>query len=184
MYLCAGDCQQLNKVCDALINFKVTREELLRQAEVEVDSTTEGDTPVKKPRLESKVIKPAKAKPSEKKKLAFSKVEAAKSRAKEIFSQMAPPVESDLDSCSEEESDLEMVKQMREQQKLIATLKQQLQEKCKCMCVLIHWSSTGCAAVSLICWALWPCGRQICWALWPCGRQSDMLGFVAVRPSV
>ena len=52
-----------------------------------------------------------------------------------------------------------------------------------------------CAAVSLICWALWPCGCQsdtlgfvscaavnlICWALWPCGCQSDMLGFVAVR---
>ena len=24
----------------------------------------------------------------------------------------------------------------------------------------------------------------ICWALWPCGCQSDMLGFVAVRLSV
>ena len=53
-------------------------------------------------------------------------------------------------------------------------------------------------AVSLICWALWPCGCQsdmlgfgghvavslICWALWPYGCQSDMLGFVAVWLSV
>ena len=69
-------------MCDALINFEVTR---LGQADAEVDSTTEGDTPVKKPRLESKAIK---AKLSEKKKLVFSKVEAAKSRAKETFSQM------------------------------------------------------------------------------------------------
>ena len=56
----------------------------------------------------------------------------------------------------------------------------------------------GRMAVSLICWALWPCGCQsdmlgfgghvavslICWALWPYGCQSDMLGFVAVRLSV
>ena len=122
-------------MCDALLHFEITREELLRQADAEVDSTTEGDSPVKKPRLESKVVKPAKTKLSEKKKLLFFKVEAAKSRAKEIFSQMGSPVESDLVSSSDEESDLGMVKQVREQQKLIETLKQQLQEKCKCVCV-------------------------------------------------
>ena len=46
----------------------------------------------------------------------------------------------------------------------------------------------GRSVVSLICWALWPVGRQsdmfgfvAGWALWPVGRQSDMFGFVAGR---
>ena len=120
-------------MCDSLINFEITREELLRQADTEVDSTTEEvDSPVKKPRLENKVKKMASISKSktDKKKLAFSKAEAAKSRAKEIFSEMAPTCSSDLDSSSEDE---EMMKQVRDQQKLIEILKKQLQEKCKCV---------------------------------------------------
>ena len=51
-----GDCRQLNKVCDSLINFETTREELLREADAEVDSTTEEiGSPVKKPKLDEKV---------------------------------------------------------------------------------------------------------------------------------
>ena len=40
-------------------------------------------------------------------------------------------------------------------------------------------------AVSLICWALWPCGCQSDMlgfvAVWLYGCQSDLLGFVAVH---
>ena len=63
--------------------------------------------------------------------------------------------------------------------------------------IVIYVGLCGRMAVSLICWALWPCDRQsdvglcgraavslICWALWLYSRQSDMLGFVAVWPSV
>ena len=55
-------------------------------------------------------------------------------------------------------------------------------------------------AVSLICWALWPCGYQsdtcmlgfvdcaavslICWALWPCGCQSDIYVGLCGRAAV
>ena len=41
-------------ICDSLINFGVTREELLRQDESEIDSTTE-DSPIKKkPKMSKK----------------------------------------------------------------------------------------------------------------------------------
>lgn len=125
-----GDCRQFNKVCDSLINFETTREELLREADAEVDSTTEGiDSPVKKPKLDKKVnpASTSNAKSSGKKKQAVSKVEAAKSRAKEIFSQMAPTCSSDLESNSEDE----MMKQVKDQQETIESLRKQLQMKCK-----------------------------------------------------
>ena len=126
-----GDSRQLNKVCDSLINFETTREELLREADAEVDSTTEEiDSPVKKPKLDKKVNNPAStsnAKSSGKKKQAVSKVEAAKSRAKEIFSQMAPTCSSDLESNSEDE----IMKQVKDQQETIEFLRKQLQMKCK-----------------------------------------------------
>ncbi|CAI8012313.1 hypothetical protein GBAR_LOCUS7913 [Geodia barretti] len=42
----------------------------------------------------------------------------------------------------------------------------------------------GCVCPSLSVWYFGLAVSLICWALWPCGCQSDMLGFVAVRLSV
>jgi len=133
----ADDLRELNKVCDSLVGLEITREELLEQHEAEVDSTTEDiDSPVKKPKLtpksEKKTTTSRKPKASniqEKKKLALSKVEAAKSRAKEIFREM--PSDSDLDDDSEHEGQGEMEKQVKEQEKVIEMLRRQLQEKSK-----------------------------------------------------
>ena len=74
------DCQSLNKWCDQLINFEVTREELLSH-ELEVDSTTENKSaPLKKKR---KVLVEPEA--GTKKNTQLVGAMAVKSRASEIF---------------------------------------------------------------------------------------------------
>ena len=78
---------------DSLISFEITREDLLREAETEVDSTSEETySPIKKPKKLKTIAagsqKTKRAHIQEKKKVALSKVEAAKIRAKEIFNQI------------------------------------------------------------------------------------------------
>lgn len=134
----ADDRRDLNKVCDSLISFEVTREDLLRQAETEVDSTTEETySPMKKPKKVKTIAcsqKTKKALVQEKKKVALSKVEAAKIRAKEIFNQMTPDIESD----SEDDNiiDTKIEQKFREQEQKIENLTKQLQEKCELMCLI------------------------------------------------
>ena len=84
--LLIGNRQELNKMCDKLINFEITRDDLIKADESEVDSTVEG-TPVKKLKLDttSSVQQKPKLKKSEKKLQAEVKAKAAKLKAKEIF---------------------------------------------------------------------------------------------------
>ena len=114
------DARGLNKLCDSLANFEITRDDLLKQDEKEMDSTTkEMYSPAKKTKLQQ-MATTSKATQQKKKKLDMVKVEAAKSRAKEIFNQMAPiSVESAVECSSDEESASEMEKTVQDQQKLI-----------------------------------------------------------------
>ena len=41
VYYFTDDTRELNKICDSLINFEITRDDLLKQDEKEVDLTTE-----------------------------------------------------------------------------------------------------------------------------------------------
>lgn len=135
----ADDCQQLNKTCSSLINFEVTRDDLLKQGESEVDSTTEDTySPIKKkakldrPKIKTKKTrKPAGSKSATqvKKVEAQAKLEAAKMRAREIFKAKHRLVPL-LDSDSEEEQ-MGIHKQLQEQQQLIERLRKQLQERGK-----------------------------------------------------
>lgn len=62
----------------------------------------------------------------------MAKVEAAKSRAKDIFNQMSPvSVEPDLRCESDDESDLDKGRQFQEQQRVIDMQRKQLQDKCE-----------------------------------------------------
>ena len=112
-YLCSisGNRQLLMKDCDDLVNWIITREDLLDQGTNEVDSTTDTESsPVKRPKLMPKVkgdthkaAKGPKAKTA-KAKAANARIEAAKDRAMAIF---AAKGESDMgigDSFSEEDS--------------------------------------------------------------------------------
>ena len=131
----ADDRQQLNKTCTSLINFEVTRDDLLKLGESEVDSTTEDTySPIKKkakldrPKIkDKKPKKPAGSKSAAKKVEAQAKIEAAKMRAREIFKAKRRLVPlSDSDS---EEEQMGIHKQLQEQQQLIERLRKQLQER-------------------------------------------------------
>lgn len=88
----------------------ISREDLLKESEYDVDSTTE-DSPVKKP-------KPAHAKKADTKSQKKAKIVAAKKRAKEIFATSSYPISSDSDSGAESE-----VKELKRE---LAQLKRQL----------------------------------------------------------
>ena len=116
--------QQLNRTCESLINFEVTREEVLAQSEVQVDSTTDDKpNPVKKPKLsaEGVLCSTKKSKMIEKKQLTLTRAETAKMRAREIF--RASPSESGND----DKSDSELLKQLCGKEELINNLQKQLQ---------------------------------------------------------
>ena len=73
----------MNKICDSLINFEITRDDLLKQDEKEVDLTTEEMySPAKKTKLEQMgTSNNYKAKKQKKKKLVMAKVEEEKRQA-------------------------------------------------------------------------------------------------------
>ena len=109
----------------------MTRDELLKETESEVDSTTEECSPIKKKaKLDRPKTKPKKPAGSKvKKDEALAKLEAAKMRAREIFTAKRRLVPlSDSDS---EEEQTGIHKQLQEQQQLIEKLKKQLQERGK-----------------------------------------------------
>lgn len=125
------DRQSLNKWCDQLINFEVTREELLESHELEVDSTTENKSaPLKKKR---KVLVEPEA--GTKKNTQLVGAMAAKSRASEIFKAMSPASNNDekIGTPSDKDSAdvLSMKEQLQQQQQLIFQLQKELSEKCK-----------------------------------------------------
>ena len=88
-----GNRSSLSKLCDDIINFKTTREDILED-EREVSTTdTEFSPVIKRPKISKK---PALSKAKKLKKV-DPKLEAAAKRAKEIFSKIRPPVSSEED---------------------------------------------------------------------------------------
>lgn len=82
----------LPKECDKLVNIEVTREDLLNEAEMEVDSTTE-ESPVKKRKVDTKRSQMQKK----------ARIDAAKMRAKEIFATSTYKIRRDSDSEPEDD---------------------------------------------------------------------------------
>jgi len=82
----------LLKECDKLVNMEVTREDLLNEAEMEVDSTTE-ESPVKKRKVDTKKSQMQKR----------ARIDAAKMRAKEIFATSTYKTPRDSDSEPEDD---------------------------------------------------------------------------------
>ena len=98
-----GNRSSLSKLCDDLVNYKITREDIIEEDEREVSTTETEYSPVcKKPRV-TKLTKAKKGK-----KVAprvDPKIEAAAKRAKEIFSkiQSRSPVPSSSDDDEDDE---------------------------------------------------------------------------------
>ncbi len=82
VFLCTDERQELTKAMESLVAFEVTREDLLKEDEHCIDSTTdiEDTPPKKKPRMESKETKKSAAVSKKQ-----SIVAAAQHRAKDIF---------------------------------------------------------------------------------------------------
>ena len=107
-------------MCDKLINFEITRDDLIKADESEVDSTVE-DTPVKKLKLDTtSVQQKPKLKKSEKKLQAEVKAKAAKLKAKEIFEAK--------DLLDVESESTAMKEQIRQQQDLIRKLQKEIDQ--------------------------------------------------------
>lgn len=75
-----------------MVNMEVTREDLLNEAEMEVDSTTE-ESPVKKRKVDTKKSQMQKR----------ARIDAAKMRAKEIFATSTYKIPRDSDSEPEDD---------------------------------------------------------------------------------
>ena len=89
-----GNRSSLSKLCDDIINFKTTREDILEHDEREVSTTdTEFSPVIKRPRISKKPALPK----AKKMKKVDPKLEAAAKRAKEIFSKVQPSVSSEED---------------------------------------------------------------------------------------
>ena len=108
MFVYIDDRQQLNKICDQLLNLEISKEDLLKMNECEIDSTT-NEKISKKPKLDQ----------GSKKSKNVAKAEASRIRAEEIFK-----TKSDI------ECDV-LKEQLYKQQQLIEKLQKHLQEKSK-----------------------------------------------------
>lgn len=113
-----------------MVNFEISREDVLKQNEGEVDSTTPECTPTKKPnssipKNEAKLRK------------GFTKFEARKEKAKEIFK-----ARNEIQDVHVQPEDTSSLKQQLEDHKLlIDQLKQQLQEQSSIFIFKVSYSS-------------------------------------------
>ena len=118
-------------VCDKLVNFEVTREQLLEEDTTKVDSTTKCNPPEKRRKVEKQ------AKVAKLQKIAAA--EAARERARAMFS-AADDSDSDIEP---EELYRQLSKQKHEIQELQKKLQQQRSGECThiccCMCVLLMY---------------------------------------------
>lgn len=137
LFFSADDRQQLNKDCDALVKFEVTREDLLAMAEKKVDSTTDiEDSPIKAP-PKRKVLSQKKRTPDNK----AARIASAKKRAKDILGTPSYVVSSESES---EPDDLDLTEQkLRTQEATITELRRKLavqQKTGKCDVYMIQKS--------------------------------------------
>ena len=123
------------KLCDELVNFETTREEILKLAQDKVDTTTDSEgSPIKKSRLSLTPSLPNKKKSIRNAK--HSKFEATKARAALIFkaSQRSPsPALVDETMPARSEDDDIIARQQGE----IEELKRQLTRQSTCKLLLL-----------------------------------------------
>ena len=102
------------QLCDKMVRLELMPDDLIQEAEGEVDSTTEESPVKKKPKVNQKPAKKAK---SDLKSSVLAKIEAAKMRASEIFANTPsqPTVSEPSDSDSGSDTSSNEIARLREQ---------------------------------------------------------------------